>query len=98
MKKAKITPRLLLKYGFVNVTDNKFESYPIHEYWVKKGVCLFYNNGDNDNFLFGYAEMRMSKYYAVGIRWISTMEELKEVYLCLNGWKLVTEPTRTTTG
>ena len=88
---TKITPKSLTKIGFKNIVENKFESYPLHNYWVKNGVCLFYNPGDDENYLFGYAEMRINKYYAVGVRWIKYMEELKEVYLVLINEPLIEE-------
>jgi len=89
MKDEKLSNKLLGKYGFNNITDNKFESYPLHPYWVKDGVVLFYNLAQEEySYLCGYAEMRMGKYYAVGCRWINYESELKDFYKVLTGNEL----------
>ena len=62
----------------------KFELFDKMSYWVKSGICLFYNIpvliGDQNYFYIGYAEMRQGKYIAVGFRWINTLEELTNIY------------------
>jgi hypothetical protein len=63
-------------------------------YWVKNGVCLFYNTpiqlGCENNFYIGYAEMRSGNYHAVTFRWIDSEEELISIYESITG-KLITQ-------
>jgi hypothetical protein len=77
----KITKSWLRNLGFKNITDHKFESYPLHNYWVNNGVCLFYNESDErDVYLLGYAEMRMGIYYAVGTKWTEYVHDVQNFY------------------
>ena len=70
----------LIKAGFKQIIDFKFDQYPIHPYWVKEGVCVFYNEGDLDNWLLGYAEMRLGQRCAVGFKWSKYVHQLQNAY------------------
>jgi hypothetical protein len=75
-----LTKEWLIKFGFYK-TEPIFKSYPSHPYWVKDGICLFFNESDDrDIYLAGYAEMRMGEYYAVGTRWIRYVHEVQNFY------------------
>ena len=90
MKNPKLLTRNLLKvYHFSNIKDvNVFEGLEM-SYWVKNGVCLFYNTptqlGCESNFLIGYGSMRGGKYVAVTFKWIKTFDELTTIYEAING-------------
>jgi len=67
--------------------DNGKCEFPFFEnmsYWVKNGVCLFYNTpiktDYQESFYIGYAEQRQGKYTAVAFRWIDSLEELVVIF------------------
>ena len=88
-----LTIDILEKLKFKNVEENKFENFEM-SYWVKNGICLFYNTPINtdyqDSFYVGYAEMRQGKYHVTAFRWIDNLEELTKVYEIITQ-KLITE-------
>lgn len=79
-----LNPRVLERLGFKDNGQSKFETFENMSYWVKNGICLFYNTPINtdwqDSFLVGYAEMRQGAYVAVAFRWIDSVEELTQIY------------------
>lgn len=89
-----LTEAILEEYGFSNHQKCQFRNFELMSYWVKNGVCLFYNTPVNtnfqDSFLIGFAEMRQCKYVAVGFRWINSEEDLIRIYEGITG-KLITE-------
>lgn len=86
----------LPQLGFSHNKKRRFESYPLHPYWAKEGVVLLYNEGQEDyKYLIGFAEMRMGKYYAVGIRWSDRIEELADLYQAFTGKELTLSPNTT---
>lgn len=92
--KTLLTTTILDKLKFKDNGWSPFESFERMNYWVKNGVCLFYNTPANthmqDSFYIGYAELRQNKYVAVGFRWINTLEELIKIYESITG-KLIIE-------
>ena len=85
--KILITPEILTELGFTNRGKSVFKQYKKMNYWVKNKVCLFYNTPVSEfyqeSYYIGYAELNQGKYYAVGIRWIDSVEELTKIYECL---------------
>jgi len=92
---TELTTSILNELGFNDNGQSKFELFEGMSYWVKSGVCLFYNTPVNedfqDSFYIGYAEMRQGKYVAVAFRWINSLEELTQIYEGITR-KLITEP------
>ncbi len=78
-----LTVEILRELEFENRECN-FEFFKDMAYWVKNGICLFYNpleiSSIDNKFYIGYAEMRQGKYVAVAFRWIDSLEELTEIY------------------
>ena len=70
--------------GFSDKGKCPFKPFEQMHYWVKNGVCLFYNSRKetpfDTSFLVGYAMMNAGKYYAVSFRWIDKVDELKTIY------------------
>lgn len=89
----KLTKTEIENLGFrkVEAKDSPFQYFQDMPYYVKDSVILFFNEGDyNENsFLLGYGEMRQGVYFAVSIRWISTLGELHEGYTFLSRKVLV---------
>ncbi len=87
-----LTAGILKRHGFADIGKCQFEGYENMNYWVHNGVCLFYNTpiqeGLECNFLVGYANMKMGKYYAVNFRGINNLEQLKPIYEALVGTPL----------
>ena len=80
VKPIPITEGRLKDFGFEKKPP-LFESYPLHPYWVKDGVCLFFNESDSrDIYLLGYAEMRIGKYYATANKWTQSLHVLQNYY------------------
>lgn len=79
-----LTPQLLENLHFTNMGKCEFPKFENMNYWVKNGICLFYNVPEptdyQAHFYIGYAEMRRSQYTAVAFRWINSLEELTLVY------------------
>jgi len=88
-KRTKLTPSVLKGLEFVDKGKCPFELFKNMNYWVKNGICLFYNTpvakDYQEKFYIGYAEMRQGQYVAVGFKWIGTMEELTEIYESIIG-------------
>ena len=89
-KDKKITTEYLSENGF-RQNPATFEDLMM-PYYVKEGVCLFYNDSrlpnEEHNYLIGYAEMRMGKYYATTFRWISDQEQFETIFLAIQGRNL----------
>lgn len=79
-----LTTDILDELGFKDKGRCEFDLFEGMNYWVKNGICLFYNtpiSKDHQNkFYIGYAEMRQGKYVAVAFRWIDSVEELTQIY------------------
>ena len=79
-----LTTDILFELHFENVGKCKFKFFINMNYWVRNGICLFYNTPINtdyqEKFYIGYAEMRQGKYVAVAFRWIDSVEELTKIY------------------
>ncbi len=79
-----LTKSLLKKLDFSDVGRCDFKHFENMNYWVKNGVCLFYNvpiqERCESDFYVGYCEMREGEYVAVAFRWIKTFKELSEIY------------------
>ena len=90
-----LTTGILEELGFKNVGQNKFDLYEKLHYWVKNGICLFYNTpvktDYQESFLIGYAEIRQGKYIATTFKWIDSEEQLTQIYEAIIG-KKITEP------
>lgn len=89
----KLTKKEIEKLGFrlVQAKDSPFQYFHNMPYYVKDAVILFFNNDceDGGGFLLAYGEMREGVYFAVKIRWISTVGELHEGYTFLSRKTLV---------
>lgn len=97
MKKNKITgytltPKELKLLGFSDKGKCPFPNFTNMNYWVKNGICLFYNTPEPEDYqakyYIGYAEQRCSNYVAVAFRWIDTVEELTTLYETLTQVKI----------
>jgi hypothetical protein len=79
-----LTTGILEELNFKDNGKCKFEGFENMNYWVKNGICLFYNTPIStdyqDHFYIGYAEMRQGKYVAVAFKWIDSLEELTQIY------------------
>lgn len=79
-----LTTDVLQELGFNDNGRCDFDGFENMNYWVKSGICLFYNTPVNtewqDSFYIGYAENRQGKYVAVAFRWIDSEEELTKIY------------------
>lgn len=83
-----LTTDILEELGFKNVGQSKFELYDNLHYWVKNGICLFYNTPVKDyqeSFLIGHAEIRKGKYIATTFKWIDSEEQLTQIYEAIIG-------------
>lgn len=84
-----ITTRKLEALKFKDNGKCNFTLFERMNYWVRNGVCLFYNTpiqlGCESDFYIGYVEMRQGKYVAVGFRWIKTMEDVVKTYEAITG-------------
>lgn len=89
---AILTDKLLKKLNFKDVGKCSFELFENMNYWVKNGVCLFYNTPVNtewqDSYYVGYVEMRQGVYVAVGFRWINNLEDLTKIYESITNKKI----------
>jgi len=90
-----LTTSVLKELNFKNIGKCEFELFDNMNYWVKNGICLFYNTPISedyqDSFYIGYAEMRQSKYVAVAFKWINSKEELSQIYEAIIGVKIDAE-------
>lgn len=79
-----LTTDIIQELGFKDNGKCEFELFEGMNYWVKNGICLFYNTpiieDYQKSFYIGFAEMRQSKYVAVAFRWIDSEEELTQIY------------------
>lgn len=79
-----LTTDILEELEFKDNGKCDFELFENMNYWVKNGICLFYNTPISENyqehFYIGYAEQRQSKYVAVAFRWIDSLEELTQIF------------------
>lgn len=84
MNKTLLTVDKLKELGFSDVGSCSFEHFKKMNYWVKNGVCLFYNTPVKtdwqDSFLVGYATMQQGEHVAVSFRWIKDVETLTAIY------------------
>jgi len=94
-KRTILTEVILKNLGF---SKNEIFKFPLFEnmgYWVKNGVCLFYNmpiqKDYQESFYVGYGEQRQGTYIAVAFRWIDNLEELTQIYESIVV-KKITEP------
>ena len=89
-----LTTDILDEFGFEDNGQSKFPLFERMNYWVKNGICLFYNTPISkdyqESFYIGYVQLRQSKYIAVGFRWIDSVEELTKIYESITG-KSITE-------
>lgn len=83
----KLSPEEIKKLGFRKHEHNEFYLYSETNmgYYVRNGVCLFFNHPENathnkGSYKIGYAEMVQGEYIATTFRWIETIEQLKQVY------------------
>ena len=88
-----LTKDILESIDFKDKGKCDFEHFENMSYWVKNGICLFYNTpvktDYQESFYIGYAEQRQGKYVAVAFRWINNLEELTEIYESIStGYKL----------
>lgn len=79
-----LTVSKLKDLGFSDVGPCPFRHFTGMSYWVKNGVCLFYNvpvkTNWQDSFLVGFASMKQGEYAAVAFRWIRDVETLTSIY------------------
>lgn len=91
-----LTTGILQNLEFEDVGQSKFKLFENMNYWVKNGICLFYNTpvkaDYQESFYVGYAEMRQGEYVAVAFRWIDNLEELTKIYESIV-FKPITEST-----
>jgi hypothetical protein len=87
-----LTTDVLQELGFKNIGQSEFELYDNLHYWIKNGICLFYNTPVKTNyqesFLIGYAQMRQGKYIATTFKWINSEEQLTQIYEAIIGKKI----------
>lgn len=83
-EETKLTTKVLSGLEFGDKGQCDFALFKNMNYWVKNGVCLFYNTpvktDYQESFLVGYAEMRQGNYVAVAFRWVDSLEELTKIY------------------
>lgn len=64
MKKELLTEEVLIALGFSNKNKSVFPHYTGFSYFVKNGICLFYNPNKQhlfNKYLIGFAEMKEGK-------------------------------------
>ena len=82
-----LTSEWLLKFGFKK-SEPAFDNIEL-PYWVKKGVCLFFNSSPPENtYLIGQGYSYENIYYAARIRWIYNVHELQNIYYALTSEEL----------
>ena len=90
-----LTTEVLEELGFKDNGQSVFELFENMHYWVKNGICLFYNPRSKTDwqgsFLVGYAEIIQGKYVAVAFRWTDSVEELTQIYETITQ-KKINEP------
>lgn len=88
---TQLTDKILEKHNFTNRGKCNFRFFEKMNYWVKNGVCLFYNAPVSDfqeAYLIGYTTMIQGEYVATKFRWIRTEQELIDVYESVTGKKI----------
>lgn len=89
---TELTVDILKELQFKDRGKCEFAGFENMSYWVKSGICLFYNTpivtDYQESFYIGYAEMRQSKYVAVAFKWIDSLEELTEIYEAIVATKI----------
>lgn len=87
--KKQLTPKSLKALGFLDNGRCGFDGFENMNYWVREGVCLFYNipvdKNNQASYYVGYATMNLGIYRAVAFRWISTTKELMAIYKSVTG-------------
>lgn len=87
-----LTPDVLNDLGFEDrKTAKVFKLFENMNYFVKNGICLFYNTTKVDyqqSFLIGHAEQRQGEYIATAFRWIDSEEELTQIYEAITKKKI----------
>ena len=90
-----LTTGVLKELNFKNIGKCEFDLFDNMNYWVKNGICLFYNTPISedyqDSFYIGYTEMRQGKYVAVVFKWIGSKEALTQIYEAITGVKIEAE-------
>ena len=77
----------LLRFGFTKC-ESGFDNIDL-PYWVKNGVCLFYNESPPENtYLIGQGFSYENLYYAARNRWIDSVHELMNIYFAITGEEL----------
>lgn len=87
METNELSQKVITELGFHPNPSGIFENIQM-PYYVRKGVCLFYNEGQENVYYAGFAEMRQGKYYSVQIKWIEKVYQLKEFYFALTDQEL----------
>lgn len=84
-----LTREYLDELGFIFNEESPFENIKM-KYHVKDSVLLFFNEGEHNknSFLIGYGECNFGNYIAVTFRWISTKEQLHEIFKAVKGKEL----------
>ena len=84
-----LTREHLESLGFIFNEESPFENIKM-SYYVKDSVLLFFNEGEynKNSFLIGYGEHSFGIYNAVTFRWISTKEQLHEIYKAIKGTEI----------
>lgn len=79
-----LTVNILIEKGFEDIGKCKFKPFENMSYWVKNGICLFYNTPISkdyqEKFYVGYVDMRQGEYFVVAFRWIDSLEDLTNIY------------------
>jgi hypothetical protein len=80
-----ITQGYLLKYGFSLIEESPFQDMKM-KYWVKEGLCLFFNESPPFNtYLVGFADQRFGKYSIVTGEWIKYVHTLQNTFYAFRG-------------
>lgn len=86
-----ITEKRLNKACFKKHEGYTFKNINL-PYWVKDGVLLFFNTGQEEySFKIGYGEIVEGEYFAATWRWINKWHHLQNAYYELTGGKELTE-------
>lgn len=92
MKKKQVETPLSIPYlkkrGFGDPQPSTFENIAC-PYMAMGGVLMFYNEGDSRGiFLIGHGQMRGGAHHITTFRWITTENELEEIFKAVNGYTI----------